>query len=131
MFESWLDLIIITFGIAMLWIILELMFRPVIHRHIKNQLIESARNCYSILLAAKSTYEITGKLDEPRGIIFALSQYKDSISKNPRLSKQTGHAEMYRKIRKTVSGGNWTTIDDLLDDMKKLDARIGNQDSAS
>jgi hypothetical protein len=115
----------ITFGIAILWIIVELLIRPVIHRHVNNQLIESARKCYSILLAAKSIYESKDRQDDPEGIIIALNKYKDSIRKNPRLSKQTGHAEMYRKIRKAVSVQNGGTINDLLEDMKKLDARIG------
>ncbi len=131
MFEAWFTLIKISFGVAILWMILELLFRPLIKKHALKQMVDSARKCYAILLACKTTIKVNGETDDSESINFALSQYKDSISKQPRLSKQTGHAEMYQKIRKLANERSWANIDDLLDDLGKLDASIADQEIAS
>ena len=127
MFESWFTLIKISFGIAFLWMLIELLFRPFIRRHANNQMNHSLHNCYDILVAINSNGDKANNQEDTNAVIFALDQYKDSISKNPRLSKQMGHAEMYLAIRKVVHEESWTTLSDLLEDIRKLEGTIADR----
>ncbi|MFC1482077.1 hypothetical protein ACFL6E_07535 [Candidatus Neomarinimicrobiota bacterium] len=102
------------------------MIRPLLNKHAKDQMSESLRYCYAILRASKNMYEHKGEMGALEEIYSALNQYRNSISKNPRFSKQTGHAEMYRKIWETVRGEKWSGLDTLLSEIEKMDETIRN-----
>lgn len=122
MLESWFDLIKISFGIAILWMIVEWAFGPIIRRHNKSQLQKSARECYDSLLDSKRNYDSTGDDKVTEDVISALNKYRDGIGKNPRLSRQTGHADMYARIKKAVGKHNWAALSELINELEKLTA---------
>ena len=56
--------------------------------------------------------------------VFALDQNRGSSTKNPRLSEQTGHGEMYFTIKKMVNGQTWGDVAGLLEEIRIFDKTV-------